>query len=345
MAKYFDPQLFNDPFGDPGLFVDLVFERRALLFDLGDISALAPRKLLRVAHVFVTHRHMDHFIGFDQLLRCLLGREKTLGIWGPQGLIDAVEHKLKAYDWNLVGGYEGNLQLHVSELSTEGRLESARFCGRTCFAREPLGSRACSDGVLVSDPDLTVRTTVLEHGLPVLAFALEERARINILRSRVEAMGLSIGPWLKSFKDAILRGEADTAPIPVRWTDQETTKPQTLPLGQLVANIMKVTEGRKIAYVVDAAYTPSNVDAIVALARNADMLFIEATFFHEDIEQAAARNHLTARQAGTLARIANVKQLRTFHYSPRYRGREEDIVDEAEVAFLKDGTKASRQAG
>jgi ribonuclease Z len=344
MAKYFDPQLFNDPFGDPGLFVDLVFERRALLFDLGDISALAPRKLLRVAHVFITHRHMDHFIGFDQLLRCLLGREKTLGIWGPHGLIDAVEHKLKAYDWNLVGGYEGNLQLHVSELSADGRLATARFCGRNCFVRELLGSCACSDGVLVSDPDLTVRATVVEHGLPVLAFALEERARINILRSRVEAMGLSIGPWLKDFKEAILRGAADTAPIPVLWVDKEATKPQTLPLGQLVSDIMKITEGRKIAYVVDVAYTRSNVDAIVALARNADILFIEAPFLHEDVEQAAARNHLTARQAGTLARIANVKQLRTFHYSPRYRGREENIVDEAEVAFFNDRTKTSRQA-
>ena len=116
MAKYFDPQLVNGPFDDPGLYVDLVFERRALLFDLGDITALAPRKLLRIAHVFVTHRHMDHFIGFDQLLRCMLGREKTLGIWGTPGLVDAVESKIKAYTWNLVQGYEGNLILRVTEL-------------------------------------------------------------------------------------------------------------------------------------------------------------------------------------------------------------------------------------
>ncbi|MGA7454731.1 MAG: hypothetical protein WBW73_26935 [Rhodoplanes sp.] len=70
-------------------------------------------------------------------------------------------------------------------------------------------------------------------------------------------MGLSIGPWLKDFKDAILRGAADTAPIPA--ADQEATKPQTLPLGQLVSNIMKITKGQKIAYVVDVAYTRSNL--------------------------------------------------------------------------------------
>lgn len=342
MSKYFDPQLINGPFDDPGLFVDLAFERRALLFDLGDLSALAPRKLLRVAHVFITHRHMDHFVGFDQLLRCLLGREKVLGIWGPHGLIDAVEHKLKAYDWNLVANYEGNLQLHVSELGSDGQLAAARFCGRHRFFRESLGVSACSDGVLVSDPDLKVRSATLEHGLPVLAFALEERARINIWRSRVEAMGLSVGPWLRAFKDAILRGAADTTPIPVRWAANDPTRPQELPLGRLASNIMKVTRGRKIAYVVDVAYTPSNIETIVALARNADMLFIEAPFLHEDLDRAAARHHLTARQAGTLARHANVKQIRTFHYSPRYRGREEAILAEAEIAFLGNRTEASR---
>lgn len=78
MTRHFDPSLVNDPFDDPGLYVDLVFERRALLFDLGDLARLGPRKLLRISNVFVTHRHMDHFIGFDQLLRRLLGREKVL---------------------------------------------------------------------------------------------------------------------------------------------------------------------------------------------------------------------------------------------------------------------------
>jgi ribonuclease Z len=334
MPRHFDPTLVNDPFDDPGLYVDLVFERRALLFDLGDIGDVAPRKLLRISDVFVTHRHMDHFAGFDQLLRRILGREKVVGVYGPAGLIDAIEHKLCAYSWNLIEGYDGNLTFNVAELDPDGRLSSATFSGRARFARLQAETTQCEDGVLLKEPGLQVRAATLDHGLPVLAFALEERAQINVWRNKIEAMGLAVGPWLRAFKEATLRGAPDDALVKVAWRDSEAGKPAALPLGLLKSEIMKITSGRRIAYVVDCSFTDANIEKIVQLAKGADILFIEATFLDVDAEVAAKRQHLTARQAGTLARLATVKRLVTLHYSPRYKGQGDLLSAEARDAFM-----------
>ena len=189
MRRHFDPALVNDSFDDPGLYVDLIFERRALLFDLGDIGGLPTRKLLRISDVFVTHRHMDHFAGFDQLLRRLLGREKSLGVYGPAGLIDALEHKLKAYTWNLIEGYDGELVICATEVDCFGNVRQGVFRGRSRFERsEGEVRRQCGD-VLLEEPGLRVRAIMLDHGgVPVLAYALEERAQINIWRNKAEGM-------------------------------------------------------------------------------------------------------------------------------------------------------------
>jgi ribonuclease Z len=72
-------------------------------------------------------------------------------------------------------------------------------------------------------PGLQVRTTAIDHGVLALAFALEERAHINIWRN--EAMGLLIGPWLRTFKEATLGGAPDDSLIDVKWRDRHSGKP------------------------------------------------------------------------------------------------------------------------
>ena len=75
--------LINGRTGDPALYIETLFEQRAILFDLGDITSLSPRKIRRLEHVFVSHAHIDHFFGFDRLLRVLVGRDKRIHLYGP----------------------------------------------------------------------------------------------------------------------------------------------------------------------------------------------------------------------------------------------------------------------
>ena len=333
MKPLFHPRLVNDPFGDPGLYVDFLFERRALLFDLGDLSPLSARQLLRVGHAFVSHTHMDHFAGFDALLRILLGRSKVLHLFGPPGFIERVEHKLAAYTWNLVANYESDLVVRATEVHPGGRSLAAELRSRTGFRREPLDSPPLAAGVLLDEEGFQIRAAFLDHQIPCLAFALEEKFHVNVWKSGLEELGLPTGPWLRPLKSAVARGEPDDTPVAVRWSENGSSRERVVSLGELRQKVLRIVPGQKIAYVTDAVYSPANADAIVDLARGADVLYIETAFTHEEEKRAAEKHHLTARQAGWLARAAGARRLVPFHFSPKHCEEGERLLREAIEAF------------
>ena len=327
------PQLVNPAFGDPGLYVDFRNEKRALLFDIGDIASLAPRKLLRLSHVFVSHTHMDHFMGFDALLRVSLGRDVAVRLFGPPGLVDQVAHKLAAYTWNLVDSYPGDFSVLASELRPDGRLASALFRCRRRFERETLEEAHADDGVLVDEPGFRVRTVFLEHRTPCLAFAVEEKAHVNIWKNRLDEMGLPVGPWIRDLKETVLEGAPDDTPVRAWWKENGERKECVLALGELKARALQIVPGEKLCYVTDAAFSEQNARRIIDLAKEADLLFIESVFLHEDADQAQVKCHLTARQAGEIARAAGARAVEPFHFSPRYAEREGELRAELELAF------------
>jgi ribonuclease Z len=331
MRPIFQPRLVNGPFGDPALFVDIVFERRALLFDLGEIGAVPPRKLLRTSHVFVSHTHMDHFVGFDRLLRICLGRARPLALFGPERFIDQVNHKLAAFTWNLVENYSVDLELTVHEVTADGWLRRATFNSRECFARQDSDPLPLEGGRLLVEPAFEVRCAVLDHKTPCLAFAVQEAMHVNVWRNRLADLEVEPGSWLRDAKRAILAGAPDDTIIPARAIGGTGERP--IPLGTLRSRALQLVPGQKLAYVTDVAFHAGNVQRIVALAERADALFIECTFLDADSADAGRKCHLTARQAGAIAHEAGVAVLVPFHFSPRYAGREAELRAEAQAAF------------
>lgn len=328
MTPQFHPNLVNGPFDDPALYVDSLYERRALLFDLGDIRALPTRKILRLTHIFISHTHIDHFFGFDHLLRLFLGRDKRIHLFGPPGFTARVEHRLAAYTWNLVESYPTDFTVVASELHPDGSCISAEFHCLGGFKREYERSAQPHDGTILDEETFRIRTTFLDHKTTSLAYALEEKNHVNIMKNRVMELGLATGPWLGELKREIARGEPDDKPFRAWWHVAGELIERHFTLGELKNAILRIVAGQKIAYVTDTAYTPENAARIVNLVRGADYLFIEAAFLDADRERAGERSHLTALQAGLLARQAGVIRAIPFHFSPRYLGMGDQLREE-----------------
>jgi len=328
----FDPRLVNDEFGDPGLYVDFRDERRALLFDLGDISVLPPRKLMRLSHVFVTHTHMDHFAGFDHLLRVVLGRKPCVVLFGGPGFAAQVEHKVRAYTWNVVHRYD-ELVIDVCQIGTDGRGLRTRFSSRSNFARESDAPFDLGDDVLHDEATFRVRGRFVDHDVPCLAYAIEEKAHVNVAKDRLAALGVSTGPWLRELKHAVLAGAPETTPIDVQWRDRDGEHAMTRPVSELRHLILDVVPGQRVGYVTDLRYTEANVEALIRLLAGVDLLFIESVFLDEDADHAARKNHLTARNAGEIARRVGAQAVVPFHFSPRYQERPAELIAEMRAAW------------
>ncbi|TLY27908.1 MAG: ribonuclease Z [Nitrospirae bacterium] len=336
MTPSFSTYLVNDPFGDPGLYVEVKWARRALLFDLGQNDALGPTRLLRAGEIFVSHTHMDHFIGFDRVLRVALGRGKTLRLFGPPGLIANVTGKLRGYTWNLVDGYP--LAIEVKEFHPQ-EVRSATFLATEGFAPREASPRPRSDlsparpFLVLEDPMFAVRAIALNHRIPSFAYALQEQFHVNINKERLHAAGLPVGSWLKELKQHLWQGQPDDFRFTASLYFEHRREEREFQLGEVRDRFVTITRGQKIAYVVDARYDDENEAKIVELAQGADIFYCEAPYLERDADKAKERYHLTAHQAGLMARKAGARELVVFHFSPRYTGQGEAIRREARAAF------------
>ncbi len=333
MRPSFHPRLINDPFSDPGLFIPFLFERRALLFDLGDLYNLSARDLLKVSHVFVTHTHMDHFIGFDTLLRLLLGRDKEIYLFGPSPFTQKVEAKLSSYTWNLIENYENILYINVTEI-TGGKGFTQRYESRNRFRHAEAPQEFTFDGNLLSEPSFSVDVALFDHKVDCLGLTLKENFSINIIKEGLRELELPVGPWLAEFKRAIYERYDPGQEFRVFWQDKDRkTGERYFTLDELKEKIARISPGQKITYITDIIGSPENIAKAVNLAMDSNHLFIEAPFLDNERDMARKKYHLTAKEAGLIAARARVKELTLFHFSPRYFNREKELFQEAMAAF------------
>ena len=336
MNPSFSSYLVNDVFGDPGVYVEIRWSRRALLFDLGHNDSLGPTRLLRATDIFISHTHMDHFIGFDAVLRVALGRGKTLRLFGPPGLIDNVQGKLRGYTWNLVDGYPLIIEVHEFHPHTIRHTVFHASNGFLLAAEPDRPAQPHEDTPLftvLDDPMFTVKAVALNHRIPSFAYCLEEQFHINVNKQKLHEAGLPVGAWLKEVKQHIWQGKPDDYRFTATLFDEHRREEREFMLGNVREQFLTISRGQKIVYVVDARYDEENESKILALAHGADVFYCEAPYLDSDAGKARDRYHITARQAGLMARKARVRDLVVFHFSPRYTGQGDALEREAMEAF------------
>ena len=301
-----DARLLNPPgAGDPGLFLDLVGLKGALMFDIGE-NRLPASDLVRVQALFVSHTHVDHWIGFDRMLRCMLGSERSVHIYGPPGMAGFVRSRIHGYVWNLT--FDAHLRFIVHELAGD-RFHVVEYSLADRFhATRDLGVSEPHGGVAARGEGWRVELAELDHSTPCLGYALVEDDRYRFDPERLKAQGVAPGKHLADMKARFLAGE---------------DRGRAEALGAFVP-------GRRVAYVTDTGFSSKSVEAVRRLAARADVLYCEATYPDADAAKAEGVRHLTGGQCGAMARAAEAQRLVPFHFSRRYAHDPAELLADVE---------------
>lgn len=322
-----DPLLVNQPYQDPILMIPIPQKSDAILIDLGYCFRLKVRDIQRISKIFITHTHIDHFAGFDHILRMSLDVDKTIEVYGPQGIIRNVEGKLAGYTWNLKENV--NLNFHAFEIYPD-RILHKKFFGRSGYVNPD------PPEIIVHDPDepvclhddFKVYTAFLEHRMPVLGYRVQARPSYNADVQKIKMMGLTPGKWVGNIKKMMQENAPD---IPVIIDEKEYSSKL------LIEKIIRETPGDSVAYVVDTIFNKKTARELKKMCKNADYLFCECTYLNSEKKLARENYHLTAKQAGVLAKEAGVKTLIPFHFSRRYEGQYSKLLEEAAEVFKNVG--------
>ena len=169
--------------------------------------------------------------------------------------------------------------------------------------------------VVHTGEDYVVRAFPLEHTKTCVGYTLEESDRPGEFNpEKARELGVPCGPlWSK-----LQHGEDVTA------SDGSIVKPEQV-LGA-------TRSGRKFSFVTDTLFKPSIIDEV----RGSDLLICEGMFEEALADQAREKKHMTATQAATIAKEANVRRMCMIHYSPRYTDKELHILlEEAQKIWPK----------
>ncbi|OYT62827.1 MAG: ribonuclease Z [Thermofilum sp. ex4484_15] len=160
--------------------------------------------------------------------------------------------------------------------------------------------------------DYRVIAVKVKHTVPCYAYVLEEADRPGrFLPERAIKLGVPKGPLWKELQRGIC----------VKLSNGRIIKP------------FQVTEGKRRGVKIIYSGDTRPYSKLMWAALGADLLIHEATFSSRHYLKAMENGHTTALEAGEIASFADAKKLILVHISPRYEGKEGELLSEAKLSF------------
>lgn len=295
---------FIDPAGlTPAVF--LKKDGKVLLFDCGR-AVYPPKLILSLKYLFISHAHVDHLIGFDELLVMqLYAPDNRLTIFGPEGITRCIMHKINSYTWNLVGTEA--ICIDVKELKDD-HMNHTTFSVNGNMKGERLDTQPIKDDIIVTGDDFLVKRIYLNHGIQSVGYAFQEHDKLNVRADVMEKRSFKGGPWIRQLKQAFQTGKHVSIKVHGKTYNTED-----------LADLIEENKGFKMVYVTDFLWDEHTCQSLPQFAHDANILYCEAAYKDEDLALAQKNFHMTDSHAEELAQLASVKKLIKFHRSERYQ--------------------------
>ena len=162
------------------------------------------------------------------------------------------------------------------------------------------------EGVVEMDDKFIIEAKFLDHGVDNVGWRITERDQTKFIKEKLQSFGVK-GPLVRKLeqeKSLVIDGKTVT-----------------------LDDVSFVRKGESIAVVIDTRPCPQAIE----LAKDSVMFLTESTYLESEKELASRYKHMTAKEAATLAKKANVKKLILTHFSARYKDLHPFEVEAREI--------------
>lgn len=179
------------------------------------------------------------------------------------------------------------------------------------YCKIPMEIHEVSEGKFCETKEFIIESMPMKHSMiPCNAYAFSEKSKNRLDRAKLKKLKVPNSPLLAD----LARG-----------------KDITLENGKKIKakDILYHEKGKKVSIVLDTKL----IQDCYKIAKDSDLLITEAVYLKDEAELADLHEHLTAEQAGDIAKKSNSKALYLSHLSQRYDGNEKLILNEAKKKF------------